>query len=325
MKQRNVGIVVVAVCCVLAIAIAAGTLTETTQPGGSGGSVSNVNADGVTTETTTQPGQRVNQTTAQQQPPLRQDCPSRTLPWWAGVGLVAVTASVTIGSYRRYDGVVAVAMLLLMAVIVASVAPFFFICPSSDTPQTQQQGAPGDTPDDSGTGDGAGEGSGSGDDEQRQQPFDVPLLLLLGGAGILAVVLVGAWSVSGDDDDEDEVVEVSEDAAQADDAPVDTQAISTAAGRAADRIESSSDVDNEIYRAWVEMTRHLPVDHPETSTPREFERAAVDAGFDRADVQTLTDLFESVRYGAADATPEREARAVEALRRLEAHNEGETR
>ncbi|WP_267642767.1 DUF4129 domain-containing protein [Haloarchaeobius amylolyticus] len=326
MKQRNVGIVVVAICCVLAIAIAAGTLGETTQPGGSGGDASPVDADGVTTETNTQSGKTVTETTSQQQPPLRQECPSSKLPWWVGVGLVAVTAAVTGGMYRRYDGVVAIASFFVVAVVLASLSPFLFVCPSADTPQTERQGAPGETPDQNGEGDGSGSGTGSGADDRTQQTFDVPLLLLLGGVGILAVVLVGAWSVSRDDEEDDEDVFAEPPGEEdADPDPADTQDIATAAGEAADRIESDADVDNEIYRAWVEMTRYLPVDHPETSTPREFERAAVEAGMAPEDVRELTDLFETVRYGHEAATPEREQQAVEALRRIEAHEEGETR
>ena len=94
-------------------------------------------------------------------------------------------------------------------------------------------------------------------------------------------------------------------------------AIGAAAGAAADRIEAEADVDNEIYRAWVEMTSHLEVSNPDASTPAEFAAAAVDAGMDRDDVTELTDLFEVVRYGGATPTEERERRAVEALRRIE--------
>jgi hypothetical protein len=94
-------------------------------------------------------------------------------------------------------------------------------------------------------------------------------------------------------------------------------AIGAAAGAAADRIEAAADVDNEIYRAWVEMTRHLDVSNPDASTPAEFAAAAVEAGMDRDDVTELTDLFEVVRYGDATPTEERERRAVEALRRIE--------
>jgi hypothetical protein len=98
----------------------------------------------------------------------------------------------------------------------------------------------------------------------------------------------------------------------------DVAAVARTAGEAADRIEADADTDNEVYRAWVEMTRHLAVEHPQSSTPAEFAAAAVDAGMARGDVEELTDLFEAVRYGGEPATRERESRAVAALRRIEA-------
>nr|WP_303646993.1 DUF4129 domain-containing protein [Haloarchaeobius salinus] len=139
------------------------------------------------------------------------------------------------------------------------------------------------------------------------------------------VVVAGVWVVrSGDDDEESELVTAADPDEETDppDSP-DVGAVAAAAGRAADRIEERPGTENEIYRAWVEMTRHLPVDHPDTSTPREFEAVAVEAGFDADAVGELTDLFESVRYGQESATAEREDRAVEALRRLEDQFEGE--
>ena len=65
------------------------------------------------------------------------------------------------------------------------------------------------------------------------------------------------------------------------------------------------------------MTTHLPVDNPASSTPAEFADAAVAAGMDREDVAELTRLFEAVRYGDEPITPEREDRAVAALRNIE--------
>lgn len=97
----------------------------------------------------------------------------------------------------------------------------------------------------------------------------------------------------------------------------DLAAMGRTAGAAADRIEGAADVDNEVYRAWDEMTRHLDVPNPDASTPAEFATAAVEAGMSRDDVDELTRLFEAVRYGDAPPTPAREARAVEALRRIE--------
>ena len=78
-----------------------------------------------------------------------------------------------------------------------------------------------------------------------------------------------------------------------------------------------------MYRAWREMTGSLDVESPETTTPREFERAAVEAGMDRGDVTALTELFESVRYGGLEPTDEQERAAVETLRRVESDYGGD--
>lgn len=101
----------------------------------------------------------------------------------------------------------------------------------------------------------------------------------------------------------------------------DVQAdVGAAAGAAADRIENQADpsVENAVYDAWYKMTTYLPVEEPETSTPGEFAAAAITTGIDRGDVEELTSLFESVRYGPESATPLTERRAVEILRRIEA-------
>jgi hypothetical protein len=90
-----------------------------------------------------------------------------------------------------------------------------------------------------------------------------------------------------------------------------------AAGRAADRIADEGEPTNEVYRAWEEMTDHLDVANPGASTPREFARAATDAGMARNDVDELTDLFRTVRYGGRRVTDDRENRAVDALRNIE--------
>lgn len=89
------------------------------------------------------------------------------------------------------------------------------------------------------------------------------------------------------------------------------------AGAAADRIDESGDADNEVYRAWREMTEHIDVDHPEASTPGEFASAAIETGMARSDVVELTAVFEEVRYGGLPATDEAERRAVAALRNIE--------
>ena len=98
----------------------------------------------------------------------------------------------------------------------------------------------------------------------------------------------------------------------------DVAEIGRVAGEAAERIETGDAFGNEVFRAWAEMTQHLAVPHPESSTPAEFAAAAVDAGMAPDDVRELTDLFEEVRYGDREVTEERERRAADALRRIEA-------
>jgi hypothetical protein len=138
-------------------------------------------------------------------------------------------------------------------------------------------------------------------------------ILLLALLGAVALLFVS----TGDD-------EVAERETVDDDDPVDVREIGRAAGAAADRIEADADVENEVYRAWAEMTALLDIPNPRSSTPGEFASAAVGAGMDRGDVDELTHLFEAVRYGGESATEDRETRAVTALRRIEStYGEGE--
>ncbi|WP_276271122.1 DUF4129 domain-containing protein [Haloarcula litorea] len=97
----------------------------------------------------------------------------------------------------------------------------------------------------------------------------------------------------------------------------ETAAVARAAGRAADDIAADADPENAVYRAWHEMTDALDVADPDSATPREFADAAVEAGIDDRHVETLTTLFEAVRYGDRPVTEERAARAEAALRAIE--------
>ncbi|MFB6191794.1 MAG: DUF4129 domain-containing protein [Haloarculaceae archaeon] len=158
-------------------------------------------------------------------------------------------------------------------------------------------------------------GGGSGSDPTPTTPPPVAVLLVVG----LAVVAVTAAIVRGggradSDSDPDEGT-----ATEARDASDDrAAAVGRAAGRAADRIEGAAEVDNEVYRAWRELTRLVEAPDPATSTPGEFADAAVAAGLGREDVGELTRLFEEVRYGEIPPTDEYERRAVAVLRRIEA-------
>lgn len=155
---------------------------------------------------------------------------------------------------------------------------------------------------------GGGEGSGSSG--------PISFGPILGVLAVITAIFVGALVLTGRGDG-DRLVAPSADA-EPDADESEAAAVGAAAGRAAERIESSDDVDNEVYRAWRDMTRLLEVDRPETSTPGEFADAAVDAGIDRDHVDELTRLFEDVRYGHEGTTDEMEARAVSVLREIEA-------
>lgn len=141
------------------------------------------------------------------------------------------------------------------------------------------------------------------------------VLLLLAVTAVVGVVGYVVWRDGDDEEPEEEPPEPEADDEPAD--PARVAALGTVAGEAADRLERDAGTENEVFRAWVAMTEHLPVDHPRSSTPAEFADAAVAAGVDREDVRELTELFEEVRYGGEPVTDDRERRAVEALRHIE--------
>lgn len=151
---------------------------------------------------------------------------------------------------------------------------------------------------------------GGGGSESADQPSLPAIVLLL----VLVAALLGtffAYRRTAATEDEPAPDETQQPA-------VDTAAVGEAAGRAADRLEDAAAVDNEVYRAWREMTELLDISDPETSTPDEFATAAVAAGMSQDDVHELTRLFEDVRYGNADASAEREQQAIGIFRRIEA-------
>lgn len=156
-------------------------------------------------------------------------------------------------------------------------------------------------------------GDGGGDPDAADQPSLPAVLLLLGLAAALVGTIVAFVKTSpGDDATPDEAG--PEESRQRD---TEATAVGAAAGRAADRLEREARVDNEVYRAWREMTALLDVPDPDTSTPGEFATAAVEAGMSRDEVSELTRLFEDVRYGDAEPSADRERRAIDVFRRIE--------
>lgn len=142
-------------------------------------------------------------------------------------------------------------------------------------------------------------------------PAVPPSLLAVVFGGVIVASAFALYSMTG----EDETFEPVED----EDVPDDPDAadFARAAGRAADRIEEANmPVDNAVYRAWLEMTRMLDIENPDTAAPRDFAELAVEVGLAEDDVWELTELFNEVRYGGKD--PEnRGERALEILRTIE--------
>lgn len=159
-------------------------------------------------------------------------------------------------------------------------------------------------------GDGGAGGEATSDSPQNGSRASPALFGIVG----LAMVLLAAavYRYSGTDVD----VALEEGTDETDESS-SVQAVGQAAGRAADRLETDSDLENAIYRAWREMTDALDVAQPRTTTPEEFAEIAIEAGMSDEDVRELTRIFEEVRYGNRQPTPEREQRSQEALRRIQ--------
>lgn len=153
---------------------------------------------------------------------------------------------------------------------------------------------------------GGGGGGDTGPTDQPSLPSILLLLVLL--VALVALIIAYLKTTPAQDDTVPEKPNESD---------IEATAVGEAAGRAADRLEQDTNVENEVYRAWREMTDLLDVPNPETSTPEEFATAAVEAGMGRDDVRELTRLFEDVRYGNSAPSAEREQRAIRIFRRIE--------
>lgn len=156
------------------------------------------------------------------------------------------------------------------------------------------------------------QGSAGGGGPGTGAPSLATTVLLVLGLAVVLVALV-MLRASGDD-----VEGSDEPPGDPDDPPESLAGLAAVAGEAADRIEAGQgDAENEVFRAWREMTGFLDVPNPRTATPAEFRAAARETGLADVHVDALTDLFRDVRYGGAAATEDREAAAVDALRSIE--------
>jgi len=305
--RRNLRTIALALLCVLAVGIAAATLTSSVDPGdgegtgSGGGGVDTGTGDAPDVDTSpsgegSEPGGNP--------PESSWEFCHETLdgqPVYVLLFGVPVIAGLVVGLFTDKQLGFAAAMFIFWPALILTV----LLTAGCEPPPGQEAGrqAVNVTADVV-----SSAGGGGGDDRTFTTPTSLILVLLVvATAGIVAAVLL-----RGDGEEGPEAAgnpDMADEQRQA--------AIGSAAGEAADRIEDDAGLANEVYRAWAEMAEPLPVDHPETSTPAEFAAAATDAGIRSDDVEELTTLFEEVRYGTAEATEEREQRAVGALRRIE--------
>lgn len=283
--KDSVRSIVAAVLAIFAVAIAAATIQSTVRPessgsqgpGGGGGS-----GVGPPPSSGSPPGELL-------------QLPFLTEILTVLVVLVALAVLVYLYKYWR----IALKALIALTVVVGVLILLMTVLGSSGTPSRLPVMEPGY--------EGAsGGGGGAESTEQPSLPAIVLLLVLV--AALLGTIVAYRKTAAPEDEPETDETEQS---------TVDTAAVGEAAGRAADRLENEATVDNEVYRAWREMTELLDMSDPETSTPDEFATAAVAAGMSRDDVHELTRLFEDVRYGNADPSAEREQQAIGIFRRIE--------
>jgi hypothetical protein len=286
--RRTLSVLVIAALAVLAIGLVAATLTSTVDPG----------ADGEPSETP------VGNETGEEEFGGAPDMPAFLRRLVAALG--AVVATVTVGyvlvNPRKGSAMVAALVLAIALVFIALQFPNGL----QEAAQEPIELLPGE----------GNETSGGQNDAQNDSSGPSPVLLAAVLGGLLIAMVLVLRRVKDEEDDEKE--ETGGTGSTEDDAV----ALGEIAGRAADRIEdgpesADEDAQNEVYRAWREMTRQLDIENAETTTPREFQQRAADAGMASEDVRELTGLFEEVRYGGESATEDREQRAVGVLRRIE--------
>jgi hypothetical protein len=81
--------------------------------------------------------------------------------------------------------------------------------------------------------------------------------------------------------------------------------------------DDGPDIDSlSIQEAWALLAERVSVSDPETATPGEYARRAIDSGLPAEPVRRLTVLFREVTYGGESPTGERTQSARDALRQL---------
>lgn len=74
---------------------------------------------------------------------------------------------------------------------------------------------------------------------------------------------------------------------------------------------------NAVHHGWLRMLERADIPNPDSRSPRDAARLAVERGLDRTSVEQVTREFEAVRYGPAEPTSDRVDRVESALDALD--------
>jgi hypothetical protein len=314
--RESLGPLTIALLCILAFGLAAATLSspvDTSKEGGGqgapseGGISSNSSGSGEIDANITSNSEQLAEYTRNEGLCVEQ---AKAVPFWPTVfGIAGLVALVVLSRFGYAWGMTSFIMTAMPVFIVLLLLTAGCMAPPdpdipTDPPDVNSSEAGGEGED--------GKGEAEETTDETTLPISVPSMIVaffvLATTVLLSFVLFRRRERTAAPGEEMEAPDATE----------PTKAVGAVAGEAADEIEAEgSDLENEVYRAWAEMAAALDVDHPDTSTPAEFAEAATEAGIRPDDVRELTSLFEQVRYGTADATSDREQRAVDALRRIE--------
>lgn len=157
--------------------------------------------------------------------------------------------------------------------------------------------------DEAGTGAGGGTGSGS---ESEDSVLERLIELLVSVLRALIVVLLSVGAIGLAVRYRDRLFGLLD----------DDGSTSGTAGRRGPHAWLDGTPHNPVDQAWVDLVERLDLAEPEAMTPAECATTAVESGFDREAVETLTETFEEIRYGGRPVTPERIGRAWRSARRL---------
>lgn len=300
--------IAVALLCIVGIGLGAAALTDSLDEGGGGGgspAVDNSSQEPRSGETAGDTPPATDNGSLGQGIQNTGNClvgyDELSLFWILAAFSVGVSTIAAIRSGEAWTGIVMLPVVLISGTFLLAITMVVAGCsvPGGDTAaEVSQQNFSADNITD------AVDGSeGDADDPTSRLQLGAILLAFVGALFLLAVYIQRRGRPV---EEEPRMGEMT-----------DSAEIATAAREAANRLEQVSDSENAVYRAWARMTEPLDVDHPESSTPGEFADAALAAGLDADDVDELTTLFETVRYGTTQITDEHERRAQGALRRIE--------